>query len=98
MDDETALLSAFANPKMAESINAAIDEGLQTPGAEEVTARYRKGPRLVTLNGAVYLRPTIVRCDSLAHPLAGREYFSRTPVSSECLSLRSLNRSDRRWS
>ena len=47
----------------------------QTPGAEEVTAKYRKGPRLVTLNGAVYLRPTIVRCDSFAHPLAIREYL-----------------------
>ena len=69
------MLAGFANPKMAESINAAIDEGLQTSGAEEVTAKYRRGPRLVTLNGAVYLRPTIVRCDSFAHPLAIREYL-----------------------
>jgi hypothetical protein len=74
IDDETAVLSAFANPKMAESINAAIDDGLQTSGAEEVTAKYRSGPRLVTLEGAVYLRPTVVRCDS-AHPLAIREYL-----------------------
>ena len=75
IDDESAVLAGFANPKMAESINAAIDDGLQTFGAEEVTAKYRMGPRLVTLNGAVYLRPTIVRCDSLAHPLAIREYL-----------------------
>ena len=67
--------AGFANPKMAEFINAAIDDGLQTSGAEEVTAKYRTGPRLVTLNGAVYLRPTIVRCDSFAHPLAIREYL-----------------------
>ena len=75
IDDEGAVLAGFANPKMAESINAAIEDGLEIPGAEEVTARYRKGPRLVTLNGAVYLRPTIVRCDSFAHPLAVREYL-----------------------
>jgi acyl-CoA reductase-like NAD-dependent aldehyde dehydrogenase len=75
LDDESAVLAGFPNPKMAEFINAAIDEGLQTPGAQEVTANYRMGPRLVTLNGTVYLRPTIVRCDSLGHPLAIREYL-----------------------
>ena len=75
IDDESAVLAGFANPKMAESIDAAIDEGLQTSGAEEVTGKYRRGPRLVKLNGAVYLRPTIVRCDSFAHPLAIREYL-----------------------
>ena len=75
INDESAVLAGFPNPKVAEAINAAIDEGLQTPGAEEVTAKYREGPRLITLNGAVYLRPTIVRCDSFAHPLASREYL-----------------------
>jgi Aldehyde dehydrogenase family len=75
IDDESAVLAGFPNPKVAESINAAIDEGLQTSGAEEVTAKYRNGPRLVMHNGAVYLRPTIVRCDSFAHPLAIREYL-----------------------
>jgi Aldehyde dehydrogenase family len=75
IDDESAVLAGFANPKMAEFINGAIDDGLQVSGAEEVTAKYRIGPRLVTLNGAVYLRPTIVRCDSFAHPLAIREYL-----------------------
>jgi hypothetical protein len=75
IDDESAVLAGFPNPKVAESINAAIDEGLQASGAEEVTAKYRRAPRLVTLNGAVYLRPTIVRCDSFAHPLAIREYL-----------------------
>jgi hypothetical protein len=74
IEDESAALAGFANPKMAELINAAIDDGLQTSGGEEVTAKYRMGPRLVTLNGAVYLRPTIVRC-SFAHPLAIREYL-----------------------
>jgi Aldehyde dehydrogenase family len=75
IDDEGAVLAGFPNPKMAESINAAIDEGLKTSGAEEVTAKHRRGPRLVTFSGAVYLRPTIVRCDSPAHPLAIHEYL-----------------------
>jgi Aldehyde dehydrogenase family len=75
IDDESAMLAAFPNRKMAELINAAIDDGLQTPGAEEVTATYRIGPRLTTFDGAVYLRPTIVRCESLSHPLAIREFL-----------------------
>ena len=73
--DENARLAAFANPRMAESIDAAIEEGLQTPGAVDVTAKYRTGPRKVTFEGAVYLRPTIVLCDSFAHPLANREFL-----------------------
>jgi hypothetical protein len=74
-DDPAARLSGFANPKMAEFIDAQIEEGLRTPGAEDVTARYRDGPRRVVFEGGVYLRPTIVRCDSFDHPLANREYL-----------------------
>jgi hypothetical protein len=73
--DEKARLAAFANPRMAEAIDVAIAEGLRTPGAEEVTARFRDGPRQVVFEGATYLRPTIVRCDSFAHPLANREFL-----------------------
>lgn len=74
-DDESARLSGFANPKMAEYIDAAIEEGLATPGAEDVTARYRGGPRKVESAGGIYLRPTIVHCSSFGHPLANREYL-----------------------
>jgi len=73
--DEGARLSGFANTKMADYIDSAIEADLKTPGAEEVTAKYRNGPRKVTLEGGVYLRPTIVRCDSFAHPLANREFL-----------------------
>jgi acyl-CoA reductase-like NAD-dependent aldehyde dehydrogenase len=73
--DENARLSAFANSKMAEGINATIEQGLRSPGAVEVTARYRNGPRHTTFEGGVYLRPTIVQCDSFAHPLANREFL-----------------------
>jgi len=74
-DDENAHLSAFANPKMAEYIDSAIEQDLKTAGAEEVTAKYRNGPRKVEFEGRVYVRPTIVRCDSFAHPLANREFL-----------------------
>ena len=73
--DENARLSGFANPKMADFIDAAIEDGLQTPGAEDATAKYRGGPRKVEFGGGVYLRPTIVHCDSFAHPLANKEYL-----------------------
>lgn len=73
-DDPNARLSGFANPKMADFIDSAIEDGLQTPGAEDVTAKYRGGPRKVEDSG-VFLRPTIVWCDSFAHPLANREFL-----------------------
>ena len=73
--DENAKLSGFANPKMAEFINGTIEEGLKTTGATDVTAKYRNGARKVELEGGVYLRPTIILCDSFAHPLANREFL-----------------------
>jgi hypothetical protein len=73
--DENARLAAFANPKMADFIDSAIEEGLQTPGAREATASHRQGPRKVPFEGAHYVRPVIVLCDSFAHPLANREFL-----------------------
>ena len=74
-DDENARLSGFANTKMADYIDSTIDADLQTPGAEDVTAKYRNGPRKVEFQGGVYLRPTIIRCDSWEHSLANREFL-----------------------
>ncbi len=74
-EDQNARLSGFANPKMAEYIDAQIEEGLKTSGAEDVTAKYRGGPRKVVSEGGTYMRPTIVRCDSFQHPLANREFL-----------------------
>jgi acyl-CoA reductase-like NAD-dependent aldehyde dehydrogenase len=93
-----AKLSGFANPKMAEYIDGAIEADLATPGATEVTAKYRKGPRKVEFEGGVYLRPTIVHCDSFKHPLANREFLCPTRVSSRCRRARCSHRSGRRWS
>jgi acyl-CoA reductase-like NAD-dependent aldehyde dehydrogenase len=74
-DDPDARLSGFANAKMAEFIDGSIEEGLKTPGATDATAKYRGGPRRVEFEGGTYLRPTIVQCDSFAHPLANKEFL-----------------------
>jgi hypothetical protein len=73
--DEQARLSGFANPKMAAFIDTSIEDGLKTPGATDVTAPFRGGPRLVQFEGASFVRPTLVQCDSFAHPLANREFL-----------------------
>jgi acyl-CoA reductase-like NAD-dependent aldehyde dehydrogenase len=73
--DPNARLSAFANRIMAENIDAAIEEGLHSPGATDAAAKYRNGPRKAIFDGATYLRPTIVLCDSFSHPLANREFL-----------------------
>jgi acyl-CoA reductase-like NAD-dependent aldehyde dehydrogenase len=73
--DENARLAGFANPQMASFIDSSIEEGLQTAGARDVTARYRQGPRRVEFEGGTYVRPTIVWCESFAHPLANREFL-----------------------
>jgi acyl-CoA reductase-like NAD-dependent aldehyde dehydrogenase len=73
--DPNALLCGFANPAMARGINERIDELLQTPGAEDVTARYRQGPRLIEKFGQTFLQPTLIACENLDHPLANTEFM-----------------------
>lgn len=72
-DDERAILAGFANPKMAEMIDAVIESELD--GAEEVTAPIRGDARRVELANSNYLRPTIVWCPSFKHSLANREFM-----------------------
>ena len=74
-EDPAARLSGFANPKMADFIEASIEGGLQTPGATDATAKYRGGPRKVVQDGGTFLRPTILLCESIAHPLANKEFL-----------------------
>ena len=74
-DDPEAQLAPFANPQVARRIDAAIDAGLQVPGAVDVSARHRGPRRLVEWEGSTYLLPTIVLCDSPEHPLANREFL-----------------------
>lgn len=74
-DDPSARLSGFANPKFAEWISEAIDEGLETAGARDASATVRTDPRYQTRDGMHYLLPTVIRCDSFEHPLSNREYL-----------------------
>lgn len=74
-DDPGATLSAFADAPLAERIDASISAALEAPGAREVTAAHRTGPRLERFQDATYLLPTLVRCTKLDHPLANTEYL-----------------------
>lgn len=74
-DDEKARLSGFANVKMADFIDNQIEDGLKTPGATDVTAKYRDGSRKAIFEGGTYMRPTVVLCDSFQHPLANKEFL-----------------------
>ena len=74
-DDPAAQLAPFATPLIAHRISALIDRELEGPGAVDVTARHRPGPRVVEWEGATYLLPTVVLCDSPEHPLANREFL-----------------------
>ena len=74
-DDDDAQLAAFANPKFADGMNAAIEAGLKS-GGRDVTAAARGGSeRKIEHDGATYLAPTVIRCPSLEHPLANTEYM-----------------------
>jgi len=74
-DDARAEIAPFVDPNVAARISQQIDAGLDEAGAEDVTAKYRKGSRLVEQHGATYLLPTVVRCDDSSHPLANREFL-----------------------
>ncbi len=74
-DDDRAEIAPFVDPAVAARISQQIDAGLDEDGAEDVTATYRKGERLAEKHGATYLLPTVIRCDSTAHPLANREFL-----------------------
>jgi hypothetical protein len=74
-DDPKAQLAAFSQPEIASAINTAIDQGLSQGGAEDLSARFRKSDRLVEFEGAAYLLPTVILCESPDHPLANQEYL-----------------------
>ena len=74
-DDPAAEIAPFVDPRVARHINQQIEAGLAEPGAEDVTAKHRQGPRLVEFNGCTYLLPTVIHCSSSSHPLANREFL-----------------------
>lgn len=69
LDHPEARLSAFAKSKVAHAINGAVDAQLE--GANLLT----RPDRAVTIDGSVFLRPTLVHCPDLEHPLARTEYL-----------------------
>jgi acyl-CoA reductase-like NAD-dependent aldehyde dehydrogenase len=75
LDHPRAELAAFANPAMADLIDTRIEEGLRDPGAEDVTARFRSGPRRIEVGGATFLRPTLVHAGDSEHPLGRTEFL-----------------------
>jgi acyl-CoA reductase-like NAD-dependent aldehyde dehydrogenase len=74
-DDPEASLAAFTIPGSADSISRAIDADLQGPGAVDVTAAHREGPRVVKDRRAEYLLPTVVHCTSPDAAIARKEYM-----------------------
>lgn len=74
-DDEAAQLAPFADSNVAARISQLIDQGLNEPGAREVTASHRSGERLVSVDGCSYLLPTVVLCEDTEHPIANKEFM-----------------------
>ena len=83
-DNPDCEISAFAKPEVAEAINNMLEEGLKTPGATDVTAKYRTMPRLVTEGRIAYLLPAVIRCDTPEHPLANKEFLFPYASVIEC--------------
>ena len=82
--DPKAELAAFADPGIARAIDAGIERDLAKGGAEDVTARFRPGGRIVEFEGGTYLLPTVIRCDSSEHPLANQEHLFPFVSVTEC--------------
>lgn len=75
IDDPDARLAAFTSREVAEAINDRISDALAAPGAVDVTAAHREAPRLASCQGAAVLLPTLVRCESIDHPLGNTEFL-----------------------
>lgn len=82
-DDPEAKIAAFANPAMAERMNAMVDGLLASGGAEDLTEKLRGTPRLVRQGRLAWLLPTIIRCDR-DHALANKEFLFPFASVVEC--------------
>jgi acyl-CoA reductase-like NAD-dependent aldehyde dehydrogenase len=74
-EDEKACLSAFANPLMADWIDGTIKSDLEVPGAVDLAEQIRGSERRIEFEGATYILPSVIYCDSFDHPLANREFL-----------------------
>lgn len=74
-DHPEASIAAFTVPGVADAVSQAIDVDLQAPGVSDVTAKYRRGPRVVKQGKADYLLPTVVHAASPEAAIAQKEYM-----------------------
>ncbi len=74
-EDETAKVAPFTDANVAARISAIIDQGLNEPGAADVSTAMRGTERLIDWNDCSYLLPTVVLCEEPTHPLANREFL-----------------------
>ena len=75
LDHPRAQIAAFARPALARRLTELIDRQLELGGAEDLTARFRSGERLVEREGCTFLLPTVLWCEDCAHPLANAEFL-----------------------
>ncbi len=89
-NDPEANLAAFTNPAAARQINELIEQGVRE-GAEDVTARFRSGPRLDDRGSHAYLLPTVLYCGSPELRLANQEFMFPFVSVVECPQERMLS-------
>ena len=73
LDDAEAGLAAFPDPEVARRVSEYVDSLLCEEGAEDLTAHYRDGDRVVEVDGCTFVRPTLIWCTDPSHPLAATE-------------------------
>ena len=73
LDDPEARLAAFSNSEVAHRVSRYIDDLLLEEGAEDLTAGYRSGDRVVEVDGCTFILPTLIWCTDPGHPLAATE-------------------------
>ncbi|HRX84146.1 MAG TPA: aldehyde dehydrogenase family protein [Phycisphaerae bacterium] len=83
-DDPAATLAAFANPAVAEQIDAAIAQGLRDGSAIDHAERLRGTPRLARIGRCAFLQPAVIWCGTREHPLANREFLFPYASVVEC--------------
>jgi acyl-CoA reductase-like NAD-dependent aldehyde dehydrogenase len=91
-EDPKAALAAFTVKGQADGIDKDIEAALKEPGVEDVTAKYRNGPRLVSKERCGYLRPTVVHCESPDAAMAKKEYMFPFVTVVKCPQEKMLSR------
>jgi len=81
VDHPDAQIAIFANPAMAERMNAMIEGNMGS--AEDLCQKIRGTPRLHKEGRCTWLLPTIIRCD-IDHTLANKEFLFPYATVIEC--------------